>query len=228
MAPEQTSIKVLGILVNEPIASLTDMIIAAVCFHSFFLLMKRKKKESFYRLYSYFILSMGFATLYGGLFGHAFQYALSFGWKVPGWIISMLSVGLAERAAIIRARPLMKNNLGNIISAANILEVTGMMAAAVISLNFFLVEVHAAYGLMLVVTSFEIYVIVKTKDRGNPFILIAVGCSTLAAVIHLTHLSPHKWFNYIDLAHVVMAISVRMFYLGINKAKQPGLPTNGN
>ena len=181
----------------------------------------QQERENYYGIYCYFMLMMGFATLYGGLVGHAFLYALSFSWKVPGWIISMLSVGLAERAAIIHARPLMKNHIGNFISGANIFEVLGMIFVAVYTLNFFFVEVHATYGLLIVASSFELFVLIKTKDKGSRIILCAVGVSALAATVHLTKVPLFKWFNYLDLSHVLMAVSSYLFFVGIGKTKQP-------
>ena len=217
---EQTSINVLNIRIDEPMTAFTDLIVSFVCFRSFILLQRKKEKEIFYHLYCYFMLVMGFATLYGGLVGHAFLYALSFAWKVPGWIISMLSVGLAERAAIIHARPLLKSHIGNFISTANIFEVLIMIGVAVSTLNFFFVELHATYGLLLVVSSFEVFILHRTKDKGSKTILWAVGVSALAASVHLSKISLYKWFNYLDLSHVLIAVSSYLFFLGIRKIKE--------
>ena len=214
---EQTSITIFGILVNEPMTAFTDLIVSFVCFRSFIILNRKKDKPIYYGLYCAFLLVMGLATVYGGLIGHAFFYKFTMGWKEPGWIISMLSVGLAERAAIIHARPLMKTHIGNIISFANVLEVIFMIAVVVITQNFFFVEVHATYGLLLVVTSFELFVLLKRKDEGSKVILYAVVACALAATVHLTKFSIHKWFNYLDLSHVLMAVSSYLFYRGIRK-----------
>lgn len=216
---EQTSITIFGILVNEPMTALTDLLVSFVCFRSFIILQRKKEKPVYYNLYSAFLLVMGLATLYGGIIGHAFYYAFSIGWKEPGWIISMLSVGLAERAAIIHARPLMKTHIGDIISKANILEVIVMITVVIITENFFFVEAHAAYGLLLVVSSFELFVLLRAKDPGSKIMLYAVAASALAAIVHLSKFSLHKWFNDLDLSHVLMAVSSYLFFLGVQKTK---------
>ena len=195
----------------------TDLIVSFVCFRSFIILNRKKDKPIYYGLYCAFMLAMGFATLYGGLIGHAFFYAFTMGWKEPGWIISMLSVGLAERAAIIHSRPLMKTHIGNLISMANVLEVIAMITVVLITQNFFFVEVHATYGLLLVVTSFELFVLIRKKDEGSRIILYAVTACALAATVHLTKFSLHKWFNFLDLSHVLMAVSSFLFFRGISK-----------
>src|SRR5689334_14000073 len=100
---QQPSIELWGILVQEPVTTVTDLLVSFVCFRSFIILQRKKNKPVFYSTYSVFMLIMGLATLYGGIIGHAFIYKLGFAWKVPGWLISMLSIGFAERGAIMHA-----------------------------------------------------------------------------------------------------------------------------
>lgn len=216
---DQPSIEIFGITVQEPVTALTDLLVSGVCFCSFVSLSKNRGQTAFYRLYAFFILSMGFATFYGGIIGHAFLYAFGFKWKVPGWIISMLSVGLAERASIFHARAFIKPVTGNLLAVANVVEVITLMFIAVYTLNFFFVELHATYGLLLVVFSFELFVYLKTKKKASVFILWAVGVSALAALVHLSKFTIHTWFNHLDLSHVLMAVSSYLFYKGVYRMK---------
>ena len=88
-----------------------------------------------------------------------------------------------------------------------------------ITLNFFFVEAHAAYGLLVIVSSFELFIYLKTKNEGSRLLLIAVAISALAATVHLTKFTVHIWFNHLDLSHVLMAGAAYVFYLGAVKIK---------
>jgi hypothetical protein len=171
-------------------------------------------------LLKYYFLTLAISTAYGGIIGHALQHVLSFGWKVPGWLISMLSIALIERAAILHAQPILKPRLGKFFAILNVIELITLVTIVLLTLNFFFVEAHAAYGLLAIVSSFELFIYVRTKNEGSRLLLIAVGISALAATVHLTKFTVHIWFNHLDLSHVLMAIAGYVFYLGAIRIKE--------
>jgi hypothetical protein len=206
-----------GVRIQEPITALTDLLITAVCWYLFAKLRPYKEKSRVYRLFQSFFFMMGLATLLGGIFGHAFNYAVGYLLKLPGWIASMFAVMLAERSAIIHSRPLMKLNIGNFFAVINIIELITLITLTCLTLNFFFVEFHAFYGLLIVFGCFETYVYLKTKDEGAKNMLISVGISAIAAAVHISHFSIHRWFNYLDLAHIIMCVSAFVLYNGVKK-----------
>ena len=212
----QPSIYILGLEIQEPITALTDLFVAAACFYSFYQLKKLQKGEKSLVYYKYFFLSMGISTTLGGLIGHAFLHYFGFAWKIPGWVTGMCSVALMERGAIMQARHLIKPAIGKMFAYINIIELCTFMFVAFYTLNFSFVEIHAAYGL-IVVFSFEIFVYYKKKDQGSKTIIYGVGVSALAAIVHISKFSIHTWFNYFDLSHVFMMLSALVFYKGISK-----------
>jgi len=160
---------------------------------------------------------MGIATAIGGIIGHAFLYALSFEWKLIGWIASMFSIMLVERASIEYALPLIHNRIGNIFKWVNLVELCTFITLTCIRLDFFFVEVHSSYGLLIVVASLNIYVFTKLKTPGSKIFLIAVGFSAIAALIYMNKWSISVWFNYNDISHVLMSISALFFYFGARR-----------
>lgn len=215
----QTSIEVFGIKVLEPVATLTDLLVAGVCAYAFVKLHRGGSKEKSVIYFKYFFLCMAVSTTLGGIIGHGFLYAFGFAWKLPGWVIGMSSVAFMERAAIKQARPVMHKGVNTFLAYMNIIELAGFIFIAFYTLDFFFVEIHAAYGL-LVVFFLESFVYRKNKDRESRFILFGVVVSALAAIIHIAKISPHTWFNYIDLSHVFMAGGSYLFYLGADKGKK--------
>jgi hypothetical protein len=218
---QQPSIHFFGIRVDEPMTTLTDLVVSAVCFYAFYTLTKKKLPGRTQLYFRYYFLLMGIATCLGGLVGHGFLYLLSFGWKLPGWITSMLSVALIERSAIQHAKPLIKPGIGKSFLIINVFELVIIMTITMITLDFAWVEFHSGYGLLGVVAPFHGWVYYKTRDRGSAFILLAVGLASVAALFYMNKVSLHTWFNYLDISHTMMAIAAFVFYLGALNLNKP-------
>ncbi|MEK6782516.1 MAG: hypothetical protein AABY93_12470 [Bacteroidota bacterium] len=216
----KTSIDFFGFQIMEPVTAITDLMVSAVCLYAFLKIKEVNNRLPSVLLLKYYFLMLAISTAYGGIIGHALQHELSFGWKVPGWLTSMASIALIERAAILHAKPILRSRIGNFFSILNIIELIVLSSIVLITLEFFFVEAHAAYGLLVIVSSFELFIYLKTKNEGSRILLIAVFISALAATVHLTYFTIHVWFNHLDLSHVLMAIAAYLFYLGAIKIKQ--------
>lgn len=216
----KTTIDLFGFQIMEPMTAATDLLVSAVCLYAYLKINSAKSSLPPVQLLKYYFLTLAIATAYGGIIGHALQPLLSFGWKVPGWLLSMSSIALIERAAILHAQPILRPQLGRFFAIFNIIELVSLITIVLISLDFFFVEAHAAYGLLVIVSSFEFYVYFKTKNEGSRLLLIAVAISALAATVHLTGFTIHMWFNHLDLSHVLMAGAAYVYYLGAIKIKE--------
>ncbi len=214
MVDPQPSIHLLGIRIDEPVTTVTDLLVSAVCFYAYAQLTTRKTTGNTLLYFRYYFLLMGLATFLGGVVGHAFLYALSFSWKLPGWIVSMLSVALIERSSIEYAKPLIKPGVGRFFLVLNVIELLTIMSVTLYTLNFKWVEFHSGYGLLAVVLPFHYYVYRKTKDRGSLTVMVAVGIATCAAIIFMNKIALHSWFNHLDISHVLMAVGAYVFYRG--------------
>jgi hypothetical protein len=214
MVYSQPSFELFGIQIAEPVTTLTDLIVTAVCGYAFNNLQKIPKQNNVHTYLKYYFLSMAVATAIGGLVGHGFFYLFAFAWKLPGWFTSMLSIALVERAAILYARKLVRPWVGSLFAALNIIELLTFVTITFITLDFFFVEVHAAYGLLLVVSSFSTVVYLKTKSRGSLLFLVAVSFSAVGALFFMNQWGVGPWFNHIDISHLFLAGSAWLFYRG--------------
>ena len=204
----------------EPVTAATDLLVSAVCLYAFLKIRSTDNRLPSVLLLRYYFLTLALSTAYGGIIGHALQNVLSFGWKVPGWLISMVSIAMIERAAILHAKPILQSGIGRFFAILNIIELITLISVVLLTLNFFFVEAHAAYGLLIIVSSFELFIFIKTKNEGSRLLLIAVAISAVAATVHLTNFTIHIWFNHLDFSHVLMAIAAYVFYLGAIKIKE--------
>lgn len=226
------SIDLLGVQVDEPITMLTDVLVTVVCWWAYYQLGKMKHpfpegKSTIYKLLRGYFLTMGMATLLGGVIGHGFNYAIGIQWKIPGWYVSMFSVMFLERASIFHAFPLIRPKLAQVLAVVNILELLFFLVISVATMEFYYVMTHAAYGILIVTGGFQAYVFSKTKHEGSKQILFGVAVATLGALFFVNEWALGVWFNHMDIAHVTMAVACLFFYWGGKKmVTTPYLLTN--
>ena len=216
----QPSISILCIRIDEPVTTATDLLVAAVCFYASYKIFRWKEKGTVFSYLKYYFLTMGLATTMGGLFGHGFLYLLSFSWKLPGWLMSMFSVMLIERASIEHVSPLLSKKLVKNFKIINLTELCIFVIITYSTLNFFFVEVHSAYGLLFVVASLQIFNCYKTNNAASKNFLIAVAISAIAALVFMNEITINKWFNHFDISHTMMAFSAYFFYRAAKKLRR--------
>ena len=214
---ELTSFNLFGLRIDEPIVTITDLLVSVVCFISAYKIQRLNKPERTFLYFKIYFFSMGVATMLGGILGHAFLYAFNFYWKLPGWITSMISIMFVERAAIEHTRIWLKPSVIKVLGVINIIEFLVFLTLTITTLNFFFVEFHSGYGLMFVVLSLEGFLYIKTKNDASKFILIGNAFAALAAFFFMTKISPHRWFDYLCVSHVLMAIAAAYFYQGVKR-----------
>jgi hypothetical protein len=210
----QPDLFILGLRIQEPITMITDFLISAVCIYAF-IQIKRKTKTSKLNSYTqYYFLLMAIATLWGGFFGHGFQYIFGFAMRYPGWYISMFSIMLIERASIEHSRSFIQPKFIKILLYINILELIVLIALTTITLKFIFVQIHSVYGVLGVVFGFQLYRFIKDKDKGSLYMLIGVAVAFAAAFVYNFPVILSPWFNNLDFAHVLMAIASLYFLKG--------------
>ncbi len=214
---EINSIYFWGVRIDEPIVTLTDLLVTVLCLIYAYKIHKSGKQEKTFQFFKIYFFTMGIATLLGGIIGHAFFYLFSFYWKLPGWIISMISIMFVERAVIEHTRIWLKTSVVRILGVLNIIEFLTFLTLTITTLDFFYVEFHSGYGLMFVVLSLEGFLFLKTKNTAGKYMLAGVGFAAIAAIFFMTKISPHQWFNYLCVSHVLMATAATLFYLGTQK-----------
>jgi hypothetical protein len=213
----QPSIELFGLVLHTPVTALTDVIVAVICLVAYLKLHAIPDQGEVHRLFKYYFLSMSLATFLGGVVGHALMHYLPFFMKLPGWITSMLSVALLERAVIQYARKLMDPKIGIFFSRLNIVELVTFLILSLVTLNFQFVLIHAAYGMAIVVTGFTGFIYLREKSTGSKQVLLAVLVCAVGEFFFVFKIGLHKWFNHVDISHVFMMIGSVLYYKGSRK-----------
>jgi hypothetical protein len=149
--------------------------------------------------------------------GHAFLFHFPFACKLFGWITSMLSIMLIERASIEYASALIPGRFARLLRWINLIELALFVTITMCTLNFFFVEAHTTYGLLIVVASLHYYVYRKTKSDSSRLFLIAVAFAAVSALIFMNKWGISPWFNHNDISHVLLMVTAWFFYLGASK-----------
>lgn len=223
---EQPSIYPFGLRIDQPVTTLTDMLVALVCFYAYYKLANYKADYRIYVQARAYFFCMGVATFIGSIVSHGFLYALSPSWKFLGWAFAMYAINRLERAMIYYSRPLMSSELTQFFDRFNVFELIVFAGLAYGNLlfgffdidSFIFVEIHSAYGLLVFVFGFGIFNFIKRgHNRDVLYFLWAVGAAACAALFFSLKISINKWFNHVDISHIFMAISAFLFYLGFVK-----------
>jgi len=208
----QPDLWIAGVRITEPVVALTSFFITAVCAYAWLRLGNIPERTRYVRLMQAFFLCMGLSSLYGGVFGHAFLHLVPFGMKAPGWLLGMVATAALAQAAVEDACSYLPSGWPRLLTWLNW---GGFAAAAVVVvwyLFFPLVEVHAAFCLLLLVLPLQFLGLRQNADtRRNVLTLWAIALAALAVVPHLLKFSPSPWFCYFDIGHVLMCAALWAF-----------------
>jgi len=210
----QPSIEILNLRIDEPITTFTDMLFAAICFYAFFQIRKTEKGGKVRWYFKYYFLTLGLGALFGGIFGHAFLYRLSPGWKMVSWILTLFSVALITHALLELSRPLVKPWFSKWVSRINLLILAFALFYTLFTLAFSPVKYYSIFGLVIVVGSLSYYIYLKTRRKGLTILMAAVGLGFISALVFSFEWGLSPWFNHNDISHVILSFSVFGMYKG--------------
>lgn len=204
-----TTITISGIAVHEPMTVFTDFIIAALAF-TFYLRLKKSNDQTTVH-WSYFFLFLGLAT-FTGAFSHAF-FALHEGWQyksiwLPMQIINGIGIYYAQQATLVSV---LEHS-----SSKKVWKISYQVQLLIFIISLLWVQKYIVSIVENAVALIPI-MILHYKDR-RPFarmIANGIAVSFITAFVHMGKLSLHAYFNYNDLAHVFIMISLYVMYKGV-------------
>ena len=211
---QQPSIYPFGFQITEPVIALTDLLIALVAFYCWRQWKKLKKQGSFYNLMNYYFILISISTFMGGVFAHALLHYYGQIQKVPGWQVGMLAVFCLELASIEQAKSHLSATLLSVFKTLAIAKLLVAMFLSISTQSFTYVGLHLAIGLFVVMLIPHLVVYRVSKDEGNKYFLMGIGFFVVVAIVFAKKISPHPFFTEQDVSHVLIAISVYLFYKG--------------
>ena len=212
MFETQPSIWIAGIRIDEPITVITNLIVTVVCIYAYFQVRKNLTPSKFQLYIKYYFLTLGLGVAIGGIVGHGFLYALSFGWKLPGWLMSIASITLMERAIIEQSRNLLTEKMHAFLVWSSKIKLGVFLFLTFYYVDFAYVGFHTSLGLVCIVAGCSMFTFVKTKNSGSMLYLVGVMITAIAGLVFTQQWGVDIWFNHLDVSHIFMAMATYLFY----------------
>ena len=215
MTPFQNPTIYLGNLrIDEPITAVTNLLFAGLCLFAF---LNTKEQKQFIgpNLYRWFFLGIGLSAVIAAFIGHGFLYYFGFKAKIYGWEANVLGVAFAQTAAIYHTKSSIKQSLFKPLLILNYIQIGCAIILTYTIFSFLVVEIHSAISLLFIVCVLEGIHYKKTKSKLSKYMLIGVGVTILAVLVHLLKLAVSVWFNHLDLSHIILCGSMYYFYKGV-------------
>lgn len=213
----QPDIYIGNLRLAEPGIALTGLFIAVLCGYAWWRLNKLAAPTVPQRWMRRFFGLMAISSVLGPVFGHLFYYWAGFPGKYACWIFSILSLGALAQAAIEHSRALISQGFYRGLTLANWLAVALALVVSGLQQNFHWVEAHSGLALLGFLAPLEFYVFKKRNDPGSRLLLWSLPLAVLAVIPHLVKWSPHVWFTYFDVGHVVLLGSLWCMLLGAER-----------
>lgn len=219
---QNPSIELFGLRVDEPVTVITDVLVAAMGFIAYLNTASVTNNRSF-TLYRYFFLFTAISTFVAAFVGHAFAYYIGFEYRMIGWVFGIIGVAFAQFAALYHTKESIGQKIFSVVKIISIVEIPVIAVILATKRTFTVVEIQAAFGLVIVVTVLESIHYSKTKSVFSLNMMFGIGLTVAAVVCHVGKLAISKWFNHMDLGHILMFLSLYVMYKGLKSEQKLNL-----
>jgi hypothetical protein len=206
-----TEIEIGGVIVRDPVTALTNIGIFAtglVCY----LRLRKQKLEFPHKNWIYFFLLVGVASLIGVIV-HGFSHYTSEETHFKIW----WAMGVVQGAGVTLAQFGFTSNVLSrfrvLVIALVALQFGAFVLGSYITGTFTIAKIHLAVGLVPIML-YYIYMAFKGR-RAEKLVATGIGISSLTALVHGLKISISDWFNYNDIAHLLIIASLVVMYEGV-------------
>jgi len=209
--PDKLPFTWLGLCLQEPMALVTNWLIALTSLYLFFQI---KKPFSIFRKHwrlFYFYLSI--SMFFGGL-GHLFFNYFDVYGKFPCWITGAFASFHAGKAMI--SVNMIKADLQRKLTYFLLIKGIVLTLIAMSLGSFLFMMIDAVLSYLVFCLGFGVYYW-KKGYHSFKFTVYAIIILFPSIFIFLLKVNPHLWFNKDDLSHVLMMITIIFFYIGVRK-----------
>jgi hypothetical protein len=124
----------------------------------------------------------------------------------------MVAIALLVFANIEFAGDVMRPRTQSFLKYLIIIEISAAATATLITLNFQWTSTHSAFALIGMAAPISALQWIKRRDEAARMRLWAIFIFATSGLVFALKLSPHVWFNHVDVTHVIIAIAIYVFY----------------
>ena len=206
-----TEIEVGNLVIRDPVTALTNVgifITGLMCF----LKLRRKLIDYPEKSWIYFFLMVGNASLIGVIV-HGLSYYTPADVHFKIWwamgVVQGAGISLAQfgwGAAVLK-------RFRVVVAVICVLQFGLFAVFSYVNGTFTIAKIHVAVGLVPIML-YYIYIALKGY-KAEMLVATGIGVSSLTALVHALKLSFSDWFNYNDIAHVLIIASLVVMYKGL-------------
>jgi hypothetical protein len=211
-------IEILGVVVRQPWSVITNLLLAAECIVLGVITARENVPQP--RLRAWFFFALGVGAFFGapkhGFPDVPWHAAIRFGSNVGLGV----AVTFAQLAAIRTRVP--SPSMRRLLERLVLLQMTAFVALSFFTQDFIVPGVNLAVGMTPVLIAAA-----WAGLRGCPASLwIALGLvvSLGAGAVYALGTGLNPWFNHIDVAHVLLMMTVAFVFRGIHRPWRAGFP----
>lgn len=198
--------------IHEPVTAFTDFIITILGFIYYWKLSSTDEIVKNWRL---FFLFISLSTLFGGS-SHAL-FAVHEGWRykslwLPMQFVNGLAIYFAQKATFLSV--LKNSEKRNAWKISYLVQLVVYYIVLLIIQKYIVTIIDNAVGLIPIMI---LHFSAKTKEDYYPYIAYGILISFITAIVHGMKFSLHDYFNYNDIAHIFIMLSLTVMYLGVKK-----------
>ncbi|MFT5723001.1 MAG: hypothetical protein ACI9UJ_000424 [bacterium] len=216
---------------REPVTTLTDFLVAVVCWTAFYLFVKLKTSKSpTYVWFKNYFLVFAIGMTSAAWLGHGFQAYLFPELKLIGWICSATALMFLQMGSFKQISVHLSERLTRylpkwfVIQWVLAITLMGYNISGGIEQAFKITQVNSVLALWGFVLPMHIYAYRKLQIQGSKIVIGALLYSTVPGVVYTNQISFSHWFNYHDISHVLMAVFMTIMFLGLYQLVKPTNP----
>jgi hypothetical protein len=211
---DRAIIHLFGLQLVDPSTFFTDMILAVFSLIFYFRLKKIPILHPAHKFWCLFFLYMSISTFIAG-FGHLLSIYAGKTILVVSWLFSGIAIYNLELTSINIIIP---SSLKKGLQLFIIFQLLLCIIALLYFQDFFYIKINTTIGIIGVVLVIQSFSYFSIHDSASIYIISAISLIFLTSLIHYLKLSFGKWFNYNDISHIIMVISLFLFYKGSIKS----------
>ena len=210
-----TTIYIGNFAIHQLVTVFTDYIITALAFYFYLQLNRLSNAGMSTTEWKRFFLILSFATFFGGCSHAFFEVHEGIGYKsfwLTMQLLNIFSVYRAQQATLYSA--LQFSNKKYYWSLSYHTQLIIFVLAVFVFQNFLVVVIDSAIGLIPMMI---IHFIDAKKVKASSWIAYGILILFLAAIVNTTKFSFHAYFNYLDIAHILIMINLSVMFVGIKR-----------
>lgn len=210
-----TTIYIGEFAIHQPVTVFTDYIISLLCLYFYWQLNRPSFKDESTINWKRFFLLLSLASFFGGT-SHGF-FAVHEGWGYKTvWLtmqaLNVFAVYRAQKATLYSA--LKHSDKRYYWNLSYHIQLILFFSSVFLFHNFLVVVLNSIIGLIPIMV---IHFIDAKKVKESAWIAYGIVILFLTAFVNATKFSIHAYFNYLDIAHILIMINLSVMFLGIKR-----------